>query len=73
MMQAGVAALVVLSPVLGVVAAIVAGACSAVRIGGEALGVQLAAFMGMIYGALAGALGVGAGLVVLLLIGAVHG
>ncbi len=71
-MEVEVAALVVLSLVLGVAAAIMAGAYSAVRIGGEALGMQLAAFMGTIYGAVAGVLGVGAGLVVLLLIGAVH-
>ena len=42
---------------------------SGVRIGGEALGKELAAYMGSLYGFLAGTAGVAVGLIVLLLIG----
>jgi len=50
---------------LGVVASIVGGGVSGVWIGGEALGKQLAAFMGGLYGVMAGGLGVVVGLAVL--------
>ena len=44
----------ILALVLGVLAALGAGALSGIRIGGAELGNELAAYMGMLYGVLAG-------------------
>ncbi|GHE01078.1 hypothetical protein U879_13175 [Defluviimonas sp. 20V17] len=44
----------ILALVLGVLAALGAGALSGIRIGGAELGNELAAYMGMLYGLIAG-------------------
>lgn len=60
--------LFVLALVLGVAASLGGGALSGLRIGKAALGAELAAFMGGLYGVLAGAAGVLVGLIVLKLV-----
>lgn len=60
--------LFVLTLILGIAAALGGGAVSGIRIGGAALGKQLAAYMGALYGLLAGTVGVLVGLVVLLFV-----
>jgi hypothetical protein len=51
--------------VAGFIASAVGGAVGAVLIGGRALGVKVAAFMGVFYGPLAGVAGVAIGLLAL--------
>lgn len=50
---------------LGIIASLGGGALSGIRIGGAALGNQLAATLGALYGIMAGAAGVLVGLAVL--------
>ncbi len=50
--------------VAGTLASFAGGAFGGVLIGGKALGLQLAAFMGSFYGVVAGAAGVALGLIV---------
>ncbi len=57
--------LLVLALMLGIVAALCGGAVSGIRIGSAALGKELAALMGALYGVLAGTAGVLAGLAIL--------
>ena len=57
-----------LALVLGIAASIGAGALSGLRIGKEAIGAELAAYMGGLYGILAGTGAVVIGLIVLLLV-----
>lgn len=54
--------------VLGVAASLGAGSLSGIRIGKDALGAELAAFMGGLYGILAGIVAVVLGLIVLTLL-----
>jgi hypothetical protein len=56
---------VLLCMVLGIGAALAAGAVSGLRIGAEALGAELAAYIGAFYGLLAGGGAVVLGLIVL--------
>ena len=58
----------ILALVLGVAAALGAGAVSGMRIGKDALGAELAAYMGGLYGLLSGVAAVIVGLIVLLLV-----
>ena len=55
----------VLSLLLGLIVAAAAGALSGMRIGADALGAQLAAYMGGLYGLLSGTAAVLVGLVLL--------
>jgi len=57
----------VIAIILGLAAAVGGGVVSALRVGGEALGREAAAFVGVFYGLLAGGPAVAAGVVVLLL------
>ncbi len=57
----------ILALVLGIAVSIGCGALSGLWIGKDALGAQLAALMGGLYGVMAGGIGVGIGLIVLLL------
>lgn len=50
--------IVILSLILGFAAALGAGALSGVRIGKEALGAELAAYMGGLYGIISGSVAV---------------
>ena len=52
----------------GLLGAMVFGALSGLRIGKEALGAELAAFMGGLYGVVSGALAVIAGLIILVIL-----
>ena len=54
--------------IVGILAALVGGAVSGIRIGGADLGRDLAAYMGMLYGVLAGGGAVVIGLVAAVLI-----
>lgn len=58
----------ILALVLGIAAALGAGAVSGMRIGKDALGAELAAYMGGLYGLLSGMAAVVVGLTILLLI-----
>ncbi len=58
----------ILALVLGVAASIGAGVLSGLWIGKDALGGELAAFMGGLYGLMSGIVGVSAGLAALLLV-----
>ena len=53
---------------IGIVASIAAGAVSGLRIGKDALGAELAAYMGGLYGVLAGGLATVATVIILLLV-----
>ena len=59
----------IISLVAGIAAAMLAGAVSGVRIGGEHIGNELAAYMGSLYGFLSGTAAVVLGLIVLLVLG----
>lgn len=59
----------ILSLVAGLLASIGAGALSGLRIGGEALGAELATYMGGFYGITAGALTTIIGIAALVLVG----
>jgi hypothetical protein len=54
----------VLSAVLGLIAAVAAGALSGVRLAGDELGTRLAAYLGGLYGLLGGSGAVAAGLLI---------
>jgi len=56
--------LVILSLLAGIGAAATAGAFSGMRIGAQTLGSELAAYMGCLYGLVAGAIAVTAGVLV---------
>lgn len=58
----------ILALVLGVLAALGAGALSGIRIGGADLGNELAAYMGMLYGLIAGGAAVVIGLALVALV-----
>ncbi len=58
---------IILSLVLGIAAALGCGALSGMRLGAEALGKELAAYMGGLYGFLAGVPAVIVGLIIALL------
>jgi hypothetical protein len=60
--------MLVIALALGIVASLGGGALSGIGIGGAALGKQLAAIMGALYGVMAGAVGVIVGLAVLQLV-----
>ncbi len=57
----------ILALVVGIVAALGAGALSGIRIGGAELGNELASYMGMLYGLIAGGAAVVIGLVLVAL------
>ena len=59
---------ILLALVLGIAAALGAGALSGIRIGGAELGNELASYMGMLYGLIAGGTAVVIGLVLSVLI-----
>ena len=59
---------ILLAFVVGILASLAGGAISGIRIGGADLGRDLAAYMGMLYGVLAGAGAVVIGLVAAVLI-----
>lgn len=52
----------------GLFTAVAAGALSGLRIGKEALGAELAAYMGGVYGFISGLVAVGLGLIIMALI-----
>jgi len=54
--------------VVGVLAALAAGALSGIRVGGEAIGTELAAYMGGLYGVLSGIVAILIGVAVVFLI-----
>ncbi|MDP7150273.1 MAG: hypothetical protein QGI70_04755 [Paracoccaceae bacterium] len=58
----------ILALVLGVLAALGAGALSGIRIGGAELGNELAAYMGMLYGLIAGGAAVVIGVALIALV-----
>lgn len=57
--------LFIVALIVGAVAALAGGALCGLKIGAEALGAELAAYMGGFYGLLAGSIGVVLGLIVL--------
>ncbi len=59
---------ILLAFVVGILASLIGGAISGIRIGGADLGRDLAAYMGMLYGVLAGGGAVVIGLVAAVLI-----
>ena len=59
--------LFLISLLAGLLGALAFGAWSGMRIGKEALGAELAAFMGGLYGVLSGALAVIVGLIILMI------
>ncbi len=59
---------ILLAFVVGILASLIGGAVSGIRIGGADLGRDLAAYMGMLYGVLAGGGAVVIGLVAAVLI-----
>lgn len=50
--------MIAIAVIVGILGALAAGALSGLRIGKEALGAELAAYMGALYGVLAGGLAV---------------
>ena len=58
----------ILALALGIAVSFGAGALSGFWIGKEALGAELAAFMGGLYGLMSGVVGVSIGLIILLLV-----
>ena len=61
-------AVFIVSLFAGIAAAMAAGALSGVKIGGEHIGNELAAYMGSLYGFLSGTAAVAVGLIVLLML-----
>ena len=59
---------IILALVLGIIAAMGAGALSGIRIGGAELGNELASYMGMLYGLIAGSAAVVIGLALVALV-----
>ena len=59
---------IVIAFIVGIVAALAGGAISGIRIGGADLGRDLAAYMGMLYGLIAGGGAVVIGLIAVVLI-----
>ena len=58
----------ILSLIAGVLAALIAGALSWLRIGKDALGTELAAYMGALYGLLSGSIAVVVSTIVLMIV-----
>lgn len=59
---------VILSLIIGFIGALIAGALSGLRIGKDALGTELAAYMGGLYGILSGSVAVVVSIIILMLI-----
>lgn len=59
---------VILSLIVGFIGALIAGALSGLRIGKDALGTELAAYMGGLYGILSGSVAVVISIIILMLI-----
>ena len=59
---------IIFALVVGIIAAMGAGALSGIRIGGAELGSELASYMGMLYGLITGGTAVVIGLVLLALV-----
>lgn len=59
---------VILSLIVGFIGALIAGALSGLRIGKDALGTELAAYMGGLYGILSGSVAVVVSIIILMLI-----